>query len=328
MHFLRLSLILFCAFLLNACGDEPKEQPTPKQVQKATDRSDAVQTPASNVSSKSTGNVSVKILPENPTSTGCLQAVIQGAPGRSSVIWMVNGELVSSGTDTQLCSDNYKRDDTVSVEVGTNDQGAQASVSIGNSPPRVVDISSTPSEIFAGTDISVSPVAEDADDDTVDFTYQWLINGDEDPVLTEATLPGDKFTKGDTIQVLIVPNDFFEDGPTYESYAQQIPNASPRITSEPPQGIASLDYRYQVEVTDPDDSTFTYRLDESPEGMTIDENSGLIQWSLANVGPGDYTIAIIAADSEGVETAQEYTLSLGAPQQNLGTRDAVKGQFI
>ena len=48
--------------------------------------------------------------------------------------------------------------------------------------------------------------------------------------------------------------------------------------------------------------------------MSIDENSGLIEWSLADVAPGDYTIAIIAADSEGIETAQEYTLSLGAPQ--------------
>ena len=82
----------------------------------------------------------------------------------------------------------------------------------------------------------------------------------------------------------------------------------------PPQGIASLDYRYQIEVSDPDDSTFTYRLDHAPEGMTIDESSGLIEWSLAEVAPGDYTIAIIAADSDGAETAQEYTLTLGAPQ--------------
>jgi hypothetical protein len=256
----------------------------------------------------------VKILPENPTSTGCLHAVIQGNPGRSAVTWQVNSEVVATGTDTQLCSDSYQRDDTVTVEVGTIDKGAQASVSIGNSLPRVVDISSTPEEIFAGSDISVSPVAEDADGDDVSFTYQWLINGEADPLLTEATLPGGSFTKGDTVQVLIVPNDFYEDGPTYESYAQLIPNAIPQITSQPPEGISSLDYRYQVEVSDPDDNKFTYRLDEAPEGMSIDENSGLIKWSLIDVTPGKYTIAIIVADPEGTEVAQEYTLSLGAPQ--------------
>jgi hypothetical protein len=314
MRFICSAFVLLSCLALAACGEETQQTASKAE---STGTSKTTQTAIETkkgLPSKGAGGVAVKILPEDPTSTGCLKAVIQGTPGRSGVTWKVNDVVVSSGTDTQLCSDNYKRDDTVSVEVGTKDFGAQISVSIGNSPPRVVDISSTPAEIYSGTDITVAPVAEDADDDSVDFTYQWLINGEADPVLTEATLAGDKFTKGDTVQVLIVPNDFFADGPTYESYAQPIPNASPRITSEPPQGITSLDYRYQVEVSDPDDSTFTYRLDEAPEGMTIDENSGLIEWPLTDVAPGDYTITIITADSEGVETAQGYLLSLGAPQ--------------
>lgn len=314
MYLKRLSLFFCFALFLNACGDESKEQPASKEVQQTANESAVVQETADKPSSLSAGSVTVTILPESPTSTGCLRAVIHGVPGRSGVIWKVNGVVVSSGTDTELCDENYKRDDTVAVEVGTNDQGAKASVSIGNSPPQVVDISSSPSELYAGTDITVVPVAEDADGDSVDFTYQWLVNGEADPVLTQATLPGDNFTKGDTVQVLIVPNDFFTDGPTYESYAQQIPNASPRIVSSPPQDIASLDYIYQVEVSDPDDSDFTYRLDEAPEGMTIDETSGLIEWSLLDVAPGDYTIAIISADADGAETAQEYTLTLGPPQ--------------
>jgi hypothetical protein len=313
MNFIRLVLLVFCCVTLGACGEDAPDQSASVPATQPPAENQIAPNPQVKAVSQSAGGVTVKILPEYPTSTSCLQAVIQGTPGRNVVIWKVNSEVVSSGTNTQLCSDNYKRDDTVTVEVGTKDQGAQAAVSIGNSLPRVVDISSTPSEIYAGTDITVVPVAEDADGDDVDFTYQWLINGEADPVLTQATIPGGKFTKGDTIQVLIVPNDFFDDGPTYESYAQPIPNASPQITSEPPQGITSLDYRYQVEVSDPDDNTFIYRLDEAPEGMSIDENSGLIEWSLADVAPGDYTIAVIAADSEGVETAQAYTLSLGAP---------------
>ena len=313
MHFIRFSLLFFCAILLHACGEEAKEQSVPKPIPQATAERSAIETSAPKVVSMSKGNVSVKILPEYPISTGCLQAVIQGNPGRNVVIWKVNSEVVSSGTNTQLCSDNYKRDDTVTVEVGTNDRGAQASVSIGNSLPRIVSVSST-AEIYAGTDVTVVPEAEDDDEDSIDFTYQWLINGEADPVLAQATLPGDKFTKGDTIQVLIVPNDFFDDGPAYKSPSLQIPNAPPSILSVPPPGITSFDYRYQVEVSDPDDNTFTYRLDEAPVGMSIDENSGLLEWSLADVAPGDYTIAVIAADSEGVETAQEYTLSLGAQQ--------------
>jgi hypothetical protein len=316
MYFIRMILLFVCSIVLSACGEDTPVQPPATPNPQAASANEPIATtsnPQTKSVSQSSGGVTVKILPENPTSTGCLRAVIQGVPGRSAVIWKVNAEVVATGTDTQLCS-SYKRNDAVTVEVGTNDKGAQASVTIGNSLPRVVDISSTPKQLFAGSDISVSPVAEDADGDEVSFSYQWLINGEADPLLVESTLPGSRFTKGDTIQVLIVPNDFYDDGPTYTSYAQSIPNAAPQVTSQPPQGISSLDYRYQVEVSDPDDNTFNYRLAEAPQGMSIDATSGLIQWSLAGVTPGDYTIAIVVSDPQGVEAAQEYKLTLGAPQ--------------
>jgi hypothetical protein len=314
MRFVYLALFVICGFSLVACGEETSTSVSTTPVAQSTVAEIVQQGARIKPVANSGDDVSVRILSEDPTSTGCLQAVIQGVPGRSGVIWTVNDTVVASGTETKLCNDHYGRGDQVTVQVGTTDQGATASVKIANSPPRVVDISSTPDEIYAGTEISVTPVAEDIDGDEVDFTYQWLINGEADPKLTESVLPGEMVSKGNMIQVQIIPNDFYEDGPTYESYAQPVPNAAPRVTSAPPEGIASLDYRYQVEVTDPDDTQFTYRLDEGPEGMTIDPASGLISWSLVDVAPGDYTITIIVTDPEGAEGAQGYTLSLGAPQ--------------
>jgi hypothetical protein len=310
----RLWVVVIACLALVACGDEPQQK-----VAESTAQAKPVAAPGPKpvaaeagqpAQGFSAGGVSVRILPEDPTSTGCLTAEIQGRPGRSAVIWSVNGTQITAGTNSNLCSDSYKRGDTVTVAVGTNDAGAATSVEIGNSPPRVVDISSTPEQIYSGADVTVTPVAEDVDGDLVDFSYQWLVNGNAIPQLTEATLPGAAFTKGDTIQVLITPNDFFADGPVYESFAMPVPDAPPTIVSQPPQAITSLDYRYQVEVSDSDDTRFTFRLDEAPAGMTIDAATGLISWSLENVEPGSYTIAIIAADSDGAETAQEYTLTL------------------
>jgi hypothetical protein len=314
MSLTRLVPLLLSALVLAACGEEtPVQQTTVSAAQNTVTApaSDSTQTAPANPSG---GGVTVEILPENPTSSGCLKVVIHGTPGRSAVIWKVNDTVVANDIDSQLCSDNYKRSDNVSVEVGTSDKGAQASVVIGNSPPRVVDIFAEPAEVFAGADISVTPVAEDADGDSVTFTYQWLINDDADPSLTDATLLGNRFTKGDRIKVLIVPSDFYANGPTYESYATQVLNAAPQITSQPPEGISSLDYRYQVAVNDPDDSQFSYRLKDAPAGMSIDAASGLIKWSLVGVAPGDYTITIIVNDPTGAEAAQAYTLTLGTAQ--------------
>lgn len=298
---------------LVACKDDPKTGITnPSRAQLPVDDKDRTDTNTLTVN-QINGAVKVQILPENPKSADCLRVVVEGPLGQPGVRWLINGELLLHQAGSELCG-AFKRDDLVTAEVGTTDAGASTSVTIGNTPPKVTDISATPNQVFAGQPLTAMPVAEDADGDSVDFSYQWLINGDADPMLTDATLPGDRFTKGDTVQVLIVPRDFFGNGPTYESYAQKIPNAAPRITSQPPQSITSLDYLYQVEVEDPDDKQFIYSLAEAPQGMSIDEDSGLIKWALAGVAHGDYTIAIIVTDPEGAEAAQEYILTLGVPK--------------
>ncbi len=311
---IRMFIAIFCLLSLAVCREDtkPKIKELNRELLPAA-KQDRI-APSKTSMDKMTGNVKLQILPDNPKSLDCLRVVVEGQPGRPGVRWQVNGKLLTEQTGNQLCGDFFKRDDQVTAEIGTIDAGDNMTVTILNTPPRVTDISATPDQVVAGQSLTVVPVAEDVDDDTVDFSYQWLVNGNADPLLIEATLPGNSFTKGDTVQVLIVPNDFYDDGPTYESYAMLIPNAAPQITSLPPQGITSLDYRYQVEVSDPDDSRFTYRLAEAPQGMSINEDSGLISWPLVDVKPGDYTITITVADPEGAEATQEYKLTLGDPQ--------------
>ena len=315
MSLTRLVIIGFLSMILGACGeDTPQPAPATPADAPATSPQAAGsgQSPqaAAKGSETGSGGVSVTILPENPTAKGCLRATIYGVPGSSLVAWSVNGTTVASGTDTQLCNKHYVRGDQVTVNVGTSDVGASATVTIGNSLPRIVDVSSTPEEIFSGVEVTVVPVAEDDDGDDVSFSYQWLINGEPDLQLTDATLPAGAFAKGDSLQVQIIPNDFYDDGPMYTSFATVVANAPPVITSKPPEGIVSLDYAYQVVANDPDDDTFTYRLEEAPDGMTIDENTGLISWSLIDATPGEHTIAIIVSDPDGAEAAQEYILTL------------------
>lgn len=308
MHTLRLLLICAVAVSLIACGDEPP----PPQVVPAVPINSQVQNAEIQTASDdySTGGVTAQILPAEPTSTGCLSVVMQGVPGRSAITWAVNDLALPGKVGAELCSDSYRRGDRVTAFIGTRDQGASVTVLINNSPPRVVNITATPDKVFAGQTITVEPQAEDADNDNLRFRYQWLINGYAEPVLLDPFLPGERVVKGDRLQLQIIPNDGYVDGPTYLSYEMSVPNAPPSIVSQPPDSITSLDYRYQVVAADPDDSSFTYRLAEAPAGMRIDAQSGLIEWSLSGVAPGEYTIAIVVADPAGLEGAQEYRLTL------------------
>lgn len=314
MLFQRLFLFVLICLVVTACGNDDSLTDDNRPTSAGNTSHGVVESqPAMESDPENTMKVKARILPERAGVTDCLHVVIQGEPGVSGIKWLVNDNPASGIVRGDFCGP-YKRGDVVTVVVGTEDQGTTASIEITNSLPRVIDISSTPDEIFAGTDVSVEPIAEDADGDDVSFSYQWLINGEENPVYTEATLPGTAFTKGNSLQVLITPNDFYEDGPVYESYATLVPNAPPTIVSKPPESLTSLDYRYQLEVKDPDDSLFTYRLDKAPKGMEIDPASGLIRWSLEGVEPGAYTITIIVTDPEGAEGAQEFNLTLGAPE--------------
>lgn len=188
--------------------------------------------------------------------------------------------------------------------------GASASpAAAGNSPPRIVEVTTTVEKSVRQGAITVHAAAEDADGDPVEFRYQWLINGEEDPFLQESTLPADSYAKGDRIRVRVTPFDGQAEGKAYLSPPLATPNAAPLITSQPPLSFQAQVYTYQVEASDPDSTELTYRLNDPPAGMTVSAG-GLISWPLAEVEPGEYKIAIVVADPEGDTATQEFSLTL------------------
>ena len=300
-------LLTLCALLtsmLAACG-ESREGGQTQSV------------PPSGVSGAATAvkeDVQLLITPERPTSADCLTVVTLGVAGNGGYRWHVNDRQINGENASRLCGDFYRRGDRVTVAIGAGDSSVRATVTIANAPPRITGISATPDQVFADSDIQVVPVAEDRDGDPVEFRYQWLVNGQAQPFLTESRLSADHINKGDTIQVRITPFDGIDEGPVYESYAMTIPNAPPRIESTPPQQFEALAYSYQVKAVDVDGDPLSWRLDKAPQGMTIDPVSGLVSWSPQGVAPGAYPVRIVVRDPEGAEAFQEFTLTLGQPK--------------
>lgn len=88
----------------------------------------------------------------------------------------------------------------------------------------------------------------------------------------------------------------------------------PKITSVPSfQGMVSVLYTYQVTATDPQSKPLTFRLPQAPAGMTINTNTGLVQWTPANAGS---FFVQVAADGVGGSFYQGYTLTI-LPFANL-----------
>mgnify|MGYP001058423046 CR=1 FL=1 len=297
---MRLHLLLPLLVLLAACGEKPSAP------------SSTAPSPPASTSAVASARVFVSLLPQNPAAIDCLQVMIKGQPGSGRIAWSVNGQPVVADEPGKLCG-VYKRGDQVTVTVGTADVGGTASVTIANTPPKVVGISATPKDWRSGLKVEVTPVAEDADGDSVEFRYQWLINDEADPLLTDSVLPADRNRRGDRVQVLITPFDGTAEGPVYRSYAMPVPGAPPKIVSKPPASFEALEYSYQVKVKDPDNDRLTFSLEKPPQGMSITKG-GKITWPLTGVKAGKYEVKILVRDPEGGEDRQEYVLNLGEPK--------------
>lgn len=88
-------------------------------------------------------------------------------------------------------------------------------------------------------------------------------------------------------------------------------NNAPIITSNPDlEAIANLPYQYQIEAQDADGDSLSYRLENAPNGMTIDTDTGLLNWTANDTQIGQIPVTIIVKDSQGAETRQTYNLNV------------------
>ncbi|MEQ9541573.1 MAG: tandem-95 repeat protein [Deltaproteobacteria bacterium] len=99
-------------------------------------------------------------------------------------------------------------------------------------------------------------------------------------------------------------------------------NQPPTITSSPVLTVsAGTGWTYRVESTDPDPGDVpTYTLTENPDGMVIDEDSGLILWRNTVEGSHDFTVVV--TDVLGATDSNAHTLVVEAvnrPPQIVST---------
>ncbi|HUI44963.1 MAG TPA: Ig domain-containing protein [Nitrospirota bacterium] len=256
------------------------------------------------------GTFPVKILPESPTAMTDLQ-VQADFPGADTATyqWQRNGQVIIGESTARLAKNQFSRGDTVSVTVTAGGLEGTASVDISNSSPKVVLVPFSPENVYAGVDLTVNPVGANPTGEEVKFHYKWFINGkacsEDTPVLK-----GNLFKRGDIITLTVVPYDREGEGEPFQSKQIVIPDAPPRIVSNPPREIQGEVYTYQVVAEDPDGDPLTFSLASAPPGMTIDNKTGVVTWQIKDTPAGIYNVEIVAQDPEGVQVLQKYSISI------------------
>ncbi|MBK1989788.1 DUF4114 domain-containing protein [Sphaerospermopsis aphanizomenoides BCCUSP55] len=184
-----------------------------------------------------------------------------------------------------------------------------------NTPPQII---SSPNTIaLLNNTYSYEVRSTDPDNDTLTYS---LINAIPGMTINANTgLIEYKPTQLGTQTVEIQVTDNFG-GSNIQSYQLQIlenlPNRLPTITSTPQILIGSGNlYQYDVNATDPENTTITYGLTKKPDGMTIDTNTGLISWTTQADVNGDFQVTVSATDADGGTAYQNYYVKV-FPNQN------------
>lgn len=312
--FTRKFLVLLAGLLLAGCQQDQTGSSAPRaQEARAGDPRlmDIVDPPSR--SAKNKPDPELKLLPSPLTSAaGQVKAGLNGCPHPPRYSWFVNGMPVEASAGPLLEGMDLSRGDQLEVEAVCEGRTFTVVAEVVNSPPRITSVGLADPVLTAGEDIVLVPVAEDPDRDLLDFRVEWRVDGEDLAWITGLTLPGDQVETGSTIELTVIPRDQQTEGTPFVAEPLTVPERPPRFTSTLPERFEMQPFRYRAEAVDPDGKKISYRLEQGPEGMTIDASSGELTWTIPPGTSGEIPVQIVARDGDGQSAVQNFTLQLKA----------------
>ena len=282
--------------------------------------------PQQAIESKRRGNsapviAAVRISPEKATIQSHLTTFVQCQDSNGDSItyhyqWMRNDEEIIGENKNTLESGNFKRGDLIQVRATPSDGKVDGvavvspAVKILNSSPVIQEAWIEPKVAYTTDRLKANVRSSDLDGDFIYCTYQWEING---VVLNEERgeyFERGRFRKGDSITVIVTPEDRESLGSPKKSESLIISNSPPVILSSPPTSVENMTYLYQVRANDPDNDPIAFTLKSGPKGMEMDKKTGLLRWEIRKEEKGSHSVEIEVSDDAGAKSIQRYTLAV------------------
>lgn len=240
--------------------------------------------------------------------------------------WYVEGSSVS--TSTTLSANRFAKGDSIYVVVTPydgRDFGTSVTSAIAtaiNTPPTVTSVVLSPSSVYTNTTMTASVSSSDLDGDGVTYTYDWYVDGFPRGSATSSTLSGvSYFDKGQSVYVVVTPNDGETDGAVLTSSTVVVLNSTPtapvvEITPESPYPGDDLTCSVVTASTDDDGDALVYEFDWDVDGDaftgTVDSaSSSLVDG--ADVGDDDsWTCSVVADDGDATSSITAVSVTVAS----------------
>jgi choice-of-anchor C domain-containing protein len=236
-------------------------------------------------------------------------ALQSGAPSGVSI--NASTGLVSwTPTSAQLGSQSF----TIQVTDGKGGEDLQkVTLTVGQATANHAPVfTSTPrTTTRLGNTYLYDVAASDSDGDVLTYTLRSAPTGMtlKDGVISwvpTATQSGDH-----TIAIQVSDGTLSSTQTFTLTVANQAPNHAPTITSAPTL-VTNLDrpYVYNLSGSDSDNDLVVWSLENAPDGMVLDAQTGALRWQPKANQLGNHTVTVKLADSYGAFTTQEFTLKV------------------
>ena len=263
----------------------------------------------------------ITLNPSQPVSGSAIEAVVTTSDPDGDFVrvhyeWRVNGEVIEAGGRGAVQLPALTRGDRVEVIARASDgrlesEPERARATVGNRPPVIQFLYVTPNNkhIRRGDVLTAVPEAVDPENDRLDFTYAWTVNGAE--AGEGRTFDTKTLRRGDKVGLEVVASDGEAKSLPMQLQPIELANSPPVIKEMPVLEHAGNTLRYQFEAEDPEgDHNLRFFLEDAPPGMEIDALSGVLTWTPAAGQTGQHKVQVGVKDSEGDATKFEWEVSV------------------
>ena len=185
-----------------------------------------------------------------------------------------------------------------------------------NQPPTIT--SAPDGAAYAGQRFDYQVTANDPDGDTL--SYSLAVSESGMTITTDGLftwLPGSEWV-GDTaiVEILVSDGRGGESRQKLTLPVNESANHPPQVTSTPEtQALAGSVYGYLIAATDSDGDTFTFSLDQAPNGMTL--SGSQVNWTPADTQAARvHDVVIRVTDARGAASTQNFGIAVNAPAES------------
>lgn len=220
-----------------------------------------------------------------------------------TIRWLPTSDQLGQATVTIRVSDSQGADDTQSFNLTTRRLGG---------PPQIHSIPGTEAAVGSGYLYTVK--ADDAEIDPLVFSLieapQGMIIDARTGEISWTPTSNDVGLKFVSIAVADASGNRATQSFGIDVKAG-VPNRSPVVLSQPILfATVGASYSTSILATDPEGSRITYSLRRGPEGMQVDSNSGVVQWTPTENQAGRFVVTLVAADDSGGAAIQSFEIDV------------------